>query len=156
VAGHLAMELAGPDPSDPSKTVTMAVTDWFRQPVTAFMQALANPANGWIVPGDASSSRFVNELLSGGHPMGRVFSEVAPGTAHTTWRSIAVNWINAGCPIPSEGFAATVPPRQRLAPTTSLVAAAAEPLSRMALQANSITVGGAPAPEFVLGMGLVH
>ena len=32
--------------------------------------------------------------------MARALRGVAPGTAHRTWRTIAIDWIAAGCPLP--------------------------------------------------------
>jgi hypothetical protein len=156
--GHAANQLTGPDPSDPTKTVTQPVGWWFGQPVTAFMTALANPDNGWITPGNSSSSRFVTELLSGDHPMAHALGEVAPGTAHRTWRTIAISWIDAGCPIPSEAFAESVPPRQaaaRAARLSAMMAAPDQPVPRLSLLRTPDASANHPRGT-VLGMGLVH
>jgi hypothetical protein len=54
--------------------------------------------------------------------MARVLGEVAPGTAHKTWRSIAIDWIAAGCPLPSS-IGADAAPAAVLAPVRSTVPA---------------------------------
>jgi len=99
---HEAMMLTGPDPSDPSQLVSQPVAWWFRQPTPAFMQALANEDNGWIVRGDAEHSRLVTDLLQGNNAMGRALSGVAPGTDGVTWATIAIEWIDNGCPLPAQ------------------------------------------------------
>jgi hypothetical protein len=113
-SGHKANLLTG---ETSEGRVTQPVAWWFDQPVPAFLAALADPANGWITPGDPASSRFITELASGDHPMARVLGEVAPGTAHKTWRSIAIDWIAAGCPLPSSP-GADAPPAAMLAPVS--------------------------------------
>jgi hypothetical protein len=98
---HQAMTLAGPDPSDPSKLTTQPVAWWFRQPTEAFMRALAHEDNGWIVRGDAQRSNFVKDLLHGKNAMARALGAPAPGTDGVTWVTIAIDWINNGCPLPA-------------------------------------------------------
>jgi len=66
------------------------------------MQALANEDNGWIVRGDAEHSRLVTDLLQGNNAMGRALSGVAPGTDGVTWATIAIEWIDNGCPLPAQ------------------------------------------------------
>jgi hypothetical protein len=73
----------------------------------------------------------------------QVLGEVATGTAHKTWRSIAIDWIAAGCPLPAvpavapDGPTATLPksapqdtrhrpPVPAGAPVTSVTAALRE------------------------------
>jgi hypothetical protein len=132
--GHAANLLTG---AAPEGRVTKPVAWWFDQPVPVFLAVLADPANGWITPGDPVSSRFITELASGDHPMARVLGEVAPGTAHKTWRSIAIDWIAAGCPLPSSPGADAPPAPMSLAtvpathvdtdaPKTSITAAVRE------------------------------
>jgi hypothetical protein len=122
--GHAANQLAGPDPGGSGQRVAKPVAWWFEQPVPAFLAALADPGNGWVTPGDASSSRFVTELATGDHPMARVLSGVAPGTAHRTWRTIAIEWINAGCPVPAPSRAPAAAPVPAPAVTEGLTSAA--------------------------------
>jgi len=95
------MTLAGPDPSDPSKLTTQPVAGWFRQPTEAFMRALAHEDNGWIVRGDAQRSNFVKDLLHGKNAMARALGAPAPGTDGVTWVTIAIDWIDNGCPLPA-------------------------------------------------------
>lgn len=102
-SAHEAMTLTGPDPSDPSRLISQPVAWWFRQPTEAFMQALAQDDSGWIVPGDAQRSRLVTDLLHGKNAMARALGVVAPGTDGVTWATIAIDWINSGCPLPAEG-----------------------------------------------------
>ncbi|MGE5755952.1 MAG: iron-containing redox enzyme family protein, partial [Planctomycetaceae bacterium] len=99
--GHATNSLAGPDPDHPGQDVTNTVARWFDgTPTPAFMQALANEENGWVVKGNAGASRFVTELLSGDHPMARALGEQRPELGNKTGREVAIAWINAGCPIP--------------------------------------------------------
>lgn len=104
---HAAMTLTGPDPSDPSRLVPQPVAWWFRQPTEAFMRALARDDSGWIVRGDAQRSRFVSDLLHGNNAMARALGVVAPGVVApgadgVTWATIAIDWINSGCPLPAQ------------------------------------------------------
>ncbi|HET9256351.1 MAG TPA: hypothetical protein VFO16_14290 [Pseudonocardiaceae bacterium] len=48
-SGHAANPLTG---DTPEGRITQPVAWWFGQPVPAFLAALADPANGWITPGD--------------------------------------------------------------------------------------------------------
>lgn len=102
--GHATHELSGPDPSDPKKRITQSVSAWFAQAgtprgVLRLMAVLADPANGWIVPGDPASSNFVNVLLSSANAMGRAFDETQ-GKTGLSRREIAVQWIAEGCRLP--------------------------------------------------------
>ncbi|WP_054813751.1 LodA/GoxA family CTQ-dependent oxidase [Nocardia arizonensis] len=97
-AGHRGIRLTG---ATPEGTITASVADWFDRPTPQLLAALADPRNGWITPGEPAASRFVTELASGDHPMARALGDVAPGTAHRTWRGIVVDWIAAGCPLPA-------------------------------------------------------
>jgi hypothetical protein len=100
---HEAMKLTGPDPSDPRQLVSQPVAWWFRQRTEAFMQALAHEDSGWITPGDAQRSSFVTDLLHGDNVMAKTLGAVAPGTDGLTWATIAIEWIDAGCPLPAQG-----------------------------------------------------
>ncbi len=100
---HQATTLTGPDPSDSSKLVSKPVAWWFQQPAEAFMQTLAHENSDWIIRGDAQSSRFVTDLLHGKNAMARALSGVVPGTDGVTWATVAVDWINNGCPQPGGG-----------------------------------------------------
>ncbi len=100
---HEAMKLTGPDPSDPRQLVSQPVAWWFRQRTEAFMQALAHEDSGWITPGDAQRSGFVTDLLHGDNVMAKTLGAVAPGSDGLTWATIAIEWIDAGCPLPAQG-----------------------------------------------------
>jgi L-Lysine epsilon oxidase N-terminal/L-lysine epsilon oxidase C-terminal domain/Iron-containing redox enzyme len=104
--GHAANHLTG---AAPEGTLTEPVSRWFDRPTPILLAALADPRNGWIAPGDPKASRFITELATGDHPMARVLGEVATGTAHKTWRSIAIDWIAAGCPLPTTAAPAPAP-----------------------------------------------
>ncbi len=97
---HQAAMLTGPDPSDPSQSVSRPVAWWFGQPAEALMQALAHEDSGWIARGDAQRSRFVSDLLRGNNAMARALGVTAPGAGGMTWAAIAIDWINNGCPLP--------------------------------------------------------
>jgi hypothetical protein len=101
VSAHKAEKLTGPDPADPSGTVTKPVAWWFTQPTMAFMRALANEDNGWVRPGKPDDSLFVTDLLRGRNAMSRALSSVAAGTSGLTWVDVAVDWIRQGCPLPT-------------------------------------------------------
>lgn len=154
-AGHLSNQLTGPDPSNPAATVTQPVASWFQAPTTVFMQALANEDNGWVVTGNAAASRFITELASGDHPMARALADAAPGLAHKTWRSIAIDWINAGCPIPSQGFVQSMAPNRRTLAEVRTLVAENRPIPRLSLLSTADAVASHPRQR-ILGMGAVH
>jgi hypothetical protein len=98
-AAHAAEKLTGPDPARPAEAVTRPVSWWFEQPTPALMRALADPGNGWITPGNASTSRFVTDLLRGHNAMSRALRGRVPGGDGRTWAEVATAWIDAGCPL---------------------------------------------------------
>lgn len=120
--GHVTHELTAAAPD--GTVVTRPVAWWFEQPALALLTALADPANGWVTPGEPAASRFVTELASGDRAMSRVLREVAPGTAHRTWRTIAIDWIAAGCPLPAPtplpALGSTAAPAEAQPPATAL------------------------------------
>jgi len=101
VSAHAGIELTGPDPADPGRTVTKPVAWWFGQPVPAFLRALASADSGWIVPGDAQASRLVTEILNDRNAMARALSAEAPGLDGRTWATVVTEWIDEGCPLPA-------------------------------------------------------
>jgi len=154
VPGHLDNQLTGPDPSDPTTTITQPVAMWFESPTALFMAALANEDNGWVVRGNAGSSRFITELASGNHPMAQALADAAPGTSHKTWRNIAVDWINAGCPVPTQGFVTSIRPERRsLAEVAAL--STDQPVPRLSLLSTPEAQASHPRRR-ILGMGAVH
>ncbi|MGH3752057.1 MAG: hypothetical protein ACRDRP_05060 [Pseudonocardiaceae bacterium] len=120
--GHVTHELTAAAPD--GTVVTRPVAWWFEQPALALLTALADPATGWVTPGEPAASRFVTELASGDRAMSRVLREVAPGTAHRTWRTIAIDWIAAGCPLPAPtpllALGPTAAPAEAQPPATAL------------------------------------
>jgi L-Lysine epsilon oxidase N-terminal/L-lysine epsilon oxidase C-terminal domain/Iron-containing redox enzyme len=150
--GHLANKLTGPASDGTARPVAW----WFDQPATALLRALSNQDNGWITPGDPRSSRFITELASGDHPMARVLGEVAPGTAHKTWRTIAIDWIAAGCPIPATAPESAVAP-ESISDTAATAEAATTrpPIPQLGLFQNETW-----QPEYdsipVYGNGALH
>ena len=100
--GHSANQLTGPDPAHPGQTVSRSVAEWFQAPTPVFMSVLADPANGWIVKGNAAASRFVTELLIPDNPMSVAFdASGGPEVGNKTWKQIAMDWIDRGCPAPA-------------------------------------------------------
>ena len=99
-SGHKRYTLKGPDPNNPGQQVTQPVSWWFDQPIPTFMKVLADPANGWITPGNPSQSRFLSQLVNGDNAMADDFNQQAPGLSKT-WKDIATEWIQQGCPIPA-------------------------------------------------------
>jgi hypothetical protein len=99
-SAHKRYTLKGPDPSNPMQRITQPVAWWFDRPIPDFMQALADPGNGWITPGNSSTSKFITQLVNGDNAMGSNFDQKVLGS-QKTWRSIATEWIQLGCPIPA-------------------------------------------------------
>lgn len=143
--GHDANQLTGPAPDNPAKSITQTVAWWFEQSTPALLTALAATENGWVVRGDAANSRFITELVAGNHPMALALGGIVPGSPHKTWRSVAFDWINGGCPIPAEA-----PAMQR-----ALVADAAPgPVTRLTL-ASPVEALSASGSR-IFGNGAVH
>lgn len=143
-SGHLAATLAGPDPDTPGQMLTQPVSAWFEEPTAALMAALANPNNGFITPGNSATSRFVTALIQGNGAMARAFQGVAPNSGGLTWRQVATQWIDAGCP-------PLAAPRLRAAQMGGPVG----PAVRLSLTASRSVVDTHPRAR-VQGMGVVH
>jgi hypothetical protein len=101
-AAHREETLAGADPADPKARVREPVAWWFGQPARVLLQAVADPENDWVIPGDAASSRFVTDLVRGNNAMGRALAGTVLGRPDLTWADVAVGWVDAGCPIPDQ------------------------------------------------------
>ena len=104
VPDHAGFELTGRyiEPSTgQEEEVTQAVTWWFQigQP-ERLMEALANPLNGWIIPGNPAESRFVQELLSEPRRMSRFLIATVPEIGGRSAREVIIEWIQDGCPVP--------------------------------------------------------
>jgi hypothetical protein len=145
---HQALKLTGTAPDATSGTVTQPVAWWFEQPAQTLLKALADPANGWVTPREPTASRFITELASGNHPMADVLREVAPGTAHRTWRTIAIDWIAAGCPLPAQAPTPALPTTAAVSPVAA-EAATPEPLAKAPAQPAGapVTVATAATSE---------
>jgi hypothetical protein len=98
---HASEQLKGPDPEDPTRTVTHPVAWWFRQPARALMAALSREENGWVTPGSAQDSPLITDLVTGRNAMGRALS-ARFGDGGGTRADVITAWIDAGCPIPDE------------------------------------------------------
>jgi hypothetical protein len=140
--GHAANQLAGPDPAHPGQTITQPVAAWFQAPTPVFMSVLADPANGWIVKGNSANSRFVTELLNTNNPMSSAF-DASGGTATggKTWKQIAMDWIDKGCPIPAAAAAHVA--AHALGPVAQMAARAAAPIAQVAARASARAQGTA-------------
>lgn len=128
VPEHGGYELCGyfADPAQENKhvQVTQSVIWWFQinQP-ERFMAALADPGNGWIIPGNVAKSRFVTELLAGGR-MARFLAQPITELGGKPAREIIVQWIAANCPIPGQPEKKAAPPAAAAAPAMPVGAAA--------------------------------
>ena len=148
--GHSANQLKGPDPDHPGQTITQPVAAWFQTSARTFMSVLSDPANGWIVKANSANSRFVTELLGTDNPMSRAFDgSGGAATGGKTWKQIAVDWIDKGCPLPP-------------APVTAHVAFARTPAHvgrrmrlRLTLTSPESEIRAHPRHR-ILGMGVVH
>ncbi|MFJ8016735.1 LodA/GoxA family CTQ-dependent oxidase [Streptomyces sp. NPDC096339] len=137
-SAHSNATITGPDPAEPGRTRTESVAWWFTQPAGALLAAIAHPNNGLVQPGQPQESVFVTDLISPSNGMGRAFDAVVPGTSRTG-REIAVEWINAGCPLPD-----LTPPQARV-----MLSALTSP------EVAEVGVGGISRPK-IHGMGAVH
>jgi hypothetical protein len=110
--GHQPL-LVGVDPST-GKDVTKPIAWWFGHSFGtqedsdyAVLGALRNPVNGWIVPGDATSSPLITQLLAGNGDMARAFRDFVPEQVASdtktpgpyTFKQVLAMWTDAGCPI---------------------------------------------------------
>ncbi|MGI8988015.1 MAG: LodA/GoxA family CTQ-dependent oxidase [Bryobacteraceae bacterium] len=148
--GHATNQLTGPDPQQAGKTITQPVAAWFQAPTPVFMSVLSDPGNGWIVKGNSATSRFITELLGTDNPMSRAFDGSAgPAAGGKTWKQIAADWIDKGCPLPAVPAAAHV----AFARTPEHVGRGM--LTRLTLTSSVPEVQAHPRHR-VLGMGVVH
>lgn len=144
---HEMTKLVGPDPGNPGMTISQPVSDWFDEPTPLFMAVLADPANQLVVSGHSEQSPFITRLLDGNNSMSQAFRATAPNSGGKTWRQIATEWIDKGCPLP----------RPALAVRALAMAKAAEsaPAVRLSLTTPDSTVARHPRGR-VQGMGVVH
>lgn len=94
-AGH-TVRLAGPDGHGGSTTRT--VGEWFAAGNKALMGALADPANGWVVPFDSIASPLPSTMLSGNGAMASAFRSLVPASGGLTCGNVLAKWIDEGCP----------------------------------------------------------
>lgn len=116
---HVSHALGDPRQKDQKGRFKVAypISWWFQVGDPAhYMEALADPDNGWIVPGDPESSRFVNELVVDQGRMARALVRVLPEAGGATGREIVYDWIKAGCPAP--GTPPEAPTANRCLPVT--------------------------------------
>ncbi|MFG1935159.1 iron-containing redox enzyme family protein [Mycobacterium sp. NPDC048908] len=99
VAAHAAATLTGDDPRSSGQQTTQPVAWWFDLPATALMAALARAESGWVVSGDAESSKLITAIVRGNNAMAHALSaETQDGT---TGAQVITEWINARCPLPA-------------------------------------------------------
>jgi hypothetical protein len=99
VPAHAATTMASADPQSPGQVRTAPLAWWFDQPAPVFMATLANPDYGWVVPGDAESSKLITQMVRGRNAMAGALQ--APTADGTTGAEVITEWINARCPLPS-------------------------------------------------------
>jgi hypothetical protein len=150
--GHSSHMLTGADPNNPATTISQSVAEWFEQPPRVFMKALSDPANGWISKGDSARSRFITDLLDDPNPnlMKQAFQDTSADAGGKTWRDVAAEWIDAGCPLPSE----PEQPHARAFARSAAVVGRTR-LGRLTLTSGESEVASHPRGR-VLGMGVVH
>jgi hypothetical protein len=99
VPAHQATTLTGDDPKSPGQQVSRPLAWWFDQPAAALMAALAGPDNGWVVPGDAESSKLITAIVRGSNAMAHALQDKTADGA--TGADVITEWINARCPLPN-------------------------------------------------------
>jgi hypothetical protein len=81
------------------------IVDLFNErDLRVLMRALANPANGWVVPGSADESAIVVDLARPARPMGAVLDQRFRSIGGQIGRLAIIRWIDAGCPIPGDPY----------------------------------------------------
>lgn len=139
---HDLTTLTGPDPGNVGQTISQSVSAWFAEPTSVFMAVLSDPNNKLVIPGNSIKSPFIFKVLGANNAMATAFSAVAPNTGGKTWKQIATNWIDAGCPLPMA--------RQRLRARGLALNS-----SRLSLTAPNSALD-AHTRGRVQGMGVVH
>jgi hypothetical protein len=79
------------------------VSWWFQlgQP-RRFMEALRDPANGWVIPGNVTESRLFTTLLASNSRMSRFLAQTVPELGDKPARKIIIDWIASGCDVPGD------------------------------------------------------
>lgn len=148
VPAHGSEELTGEfrDPAKKGKLtkVTKPVSWWFQieQP-DRFMAALADPANGWVLPRNPQGSRLVTALITSTNKMARFLARPVPELGGKPARNVIIDWIADGCNLPPAG--PPTPPFSALAirramsaaPPTHCEQAAPEDHARIVRQSSS-------------------
>jgi hypothetical protein len=106
VSGH-EVRISGPDPKRGGETITQSLHLWFDAGNRALLAALADPANGWVVPFDSIASPLTSALLGGNGAMAQAFRSIVPDTDGLTCGNVMAKWIDAGCPL-EEPLMATI------------------------------------------------
>ncbi len=95
--GH-NVRLTGPEPGQTGGAMrTEPLHWWFAQGNRALMAALANPANGWIVPFDSIASPISGSMLAGNGDMAKAFRSIVPDSGGLTCGNVFAQWIDSGC-----------------------------------------------------------
>jgi hypothetical protein len=97
-AGHQRHTLQGPTQKNKD------LASWFQEALKtksfrSFMDALANPQNGYVIPFAPELSNLVLEYLRADRPMGRALDRRFPEINNQIGRKIIVDWIVCGCPV---------------------------------------------------------
>lgn len=101
--GHARYKLKSPEVDPTNQQEPLPVSEWFNEPdLKKLMKAIADPKNGWAIPGSPEDSPLVIDLASGARPMGRILDRRFPTINNRIGRLMIVEWILAGCPIPGE------------------------------------------------------
>jgi L-lysine epsilon oxidase-like protein/heme oxygenase-like protein len=172
--GHHA-RLTGTDPRK-NAAVTMPIAWWFsesfsKDPVEndyVFMDALRNPENGWIVPGDDASSPLLTQLLAGSGAMAQDFRQYVPekvtGAASSdsgnpgpyTMKQVLAMWVNAGCLIKGVPHGTAAKARAAALARPAATVAAVVPAEAKAAATTKTAKPAHPRPIRVYGMGIPH
>ncbi|HJZ74250.1 MAG TPA: LodA/GoxA family CTQ-dependent oxidase [Vicinamibacterales bacterium] len=154
--GHQPL-LIGVDPTT-GHEVTKPIAWWFGHAFgteednnEALLGALRNPVNGWIVPGDASTSPLITQLLAGNGDMAQAFRDFvpeevasnAPTPGPYTFKQVLAMWTDAGCPI--QGVVEPSVAARKPAPAKA---------RRPVIEAERLAVAGAAVPPGVLADAL--
>ena len=81
----------------------VSIAQLFRsESVVDLMAALKHPENGWVVPGFPEKSSLIVDFCKVNTSMGRILDSRFSNIDNRVGRSIIVEWIKAGCPLPGE------------------------------------------------------
>jgi hypothetical protein len=87
----------------PGDTARLSIQALFSEPdLKKLLRAIANPENGWVVPGRPEESALLIDMARGDKPMGRALDQRFASVGNVVGRRVIYEWIAAGCPIPGE------------------------------------------------------